>query len=63
MFQTLFDMSGIEVDPTQMDMLTSDVMQTLDEDGNGGVDLREFIDGSMKTPFIMSMLCPDEDET
>ena len=62
MFQTLFHMSGIEVDPTQMDMLTSDVMQTLDEDGNGEIDLQEFITGSMKTPFIMSMLCPTEDD-
>ena len=40
MFQTLFHMSGIEVDATQMEMLTSDVMQTLDEDGNGEIDLQ-----------------------
>ncbi|XP_059089823.1 guanylyl cyclase-activating protein 2-like isoform X2 [Tigriopus californicus] len=58
MFQTLFDMSDVKIDATQMTMLTNDVMQTLDEDGNGLIDMHEFVSGSMKTPFIYNILCP-----
>ena len=58
MFSTLFDMSDVTIDSTQMSMLINDVMQTLDEDGNGMIDSREFVQGSLKTPFIFKMLCP-----
>ena len=29
-----------------------------DEDGNGMIDSKEFVQGSLKTPFIFKMLCP-----
>jgi Ca2+-binding EF-hand superfamily protein len=57
MFGTLFKMSGVKVDGTQLDMIVDDVMQTLDDDGNGVIDLEEFIEGSLKKPFIFDMLC------
>ena len=41
-------MSSIEIDDTQMELLLKDVVQTLDADGNGEVDLEEFVDGSLK---------------
>ena len=43
MFYTLFEMSGVEVERVQMEMLLTDVMQTLDEDGSGEIDLEEFV--------------------
>lgn len=43
MFHTLFEMAGVEVEKVQMDMLLTDVMQTLDEDGSGEIDIDEFV--------------------
>ena len=59
MFRTLFEMSGMRVTDVQIEMLTTDVMQQLDVDGNGLIDKNEFIEGSMGTPFLMQLLCPD----
>jgi hypothetical protein len=39
-----------------MDMIVTDVMQTLDDDGNGSLDIDEFVRGSLKTPFLCEML-------
>ena len=41
-------MSSIAIDDTQMDLLLEDVVETLDADGNGEVDLKEFVEGSLK---------------
>ena len=41
-------MSSIEIDDTQMELLLKDVVETLDADGNGEVDLKEFVEGSLK---------------
>ena len=59
MFRTLFDMSGLKVSDVQIEMLTSDMMQQLDLDGNGVLDKTEFLEGSLGTPFLMQLLCPD----
>ncbi len=57
MFWTLFEVTGVKVTETQMEMLVTDVMQTLDEDGNGSIDITEFVEGSLKTKFIYDLLC------
>ncbi len=57
MFTTLFEVTGVRVTDTQLDMLVTDVMQTLDEDGNDVVDLDEFVNGSLKNKFIYDLLC------
>ena len=41
-------MSSIDIDDTQMELLLADVVETLDADGNGEVDLKEFVEGSLK---------------
>ena len=41
-------MSSVAVDETQMELLLKDVVETLDADGNGEVDLKEFVEGSLK---------------
>ncbi len=56
MFWTLFEVSGIRVTETQMMTLVTDVMQTLDEDGNDAIDIVEFVDGSLKNKFIYDLL-------
>ncbi len=57
MFWTLFGVTGVRVTGTQMEMLVTDVMQTLDVDGNGEIDLEEFVGGSLRTKFIYDLLC------
>jgi len=63
MFRTLFDMIGMSVGCTQMEMIVTDVMQTLDDDGNGSLDLNEFVRGSLKTPFIVDILEQSQSQT
>lgn len=62
MFETLFETTGVQFDESQLEVLVSDVMQTLDKDGNGNIDMKEFVEGSMKTPFMMTIFCPSEED-
>ena len=41
-------MSKMTVDTSTMDMMLEDVVEHLDADGNGSIDLKEFVEGSLK---------------
>ena len=49
-------MSNVVVDETQMELLLKDIVETLDADGNGEVDLKEFVEGSLKVQYISKPL-------
>ena len=59
MFGTLLEMSCVSVDPEKLDKIVKDAMGTLDVDGNGEVDIYEFVDGCLRIPFLMALICPE----
>lgn len=44
----LFDLSGHNVEKEELEVLSKDIMETLDEDGDGDISKEEFIKHALK---------------
>ena len=54
--QGLFEMSGKDFEDNELDLVTRDIMDAIDADGDGEVTKDEFIENAMKCQFIAGML-------
>ena len=54
--QGLFEMSGKDFEDNELDLVTRDIMDAIDADGDGEVTKAEFIKNAMKSEFVAGML-------
>ena len=49
-------MIGKEISDDEMDEIVDDILEKVDENGDGIISLKEFIENAMKSPFLAEVV-------